>query len=167
MPTLQIDPYTLYRDHHGWLYGWLRKKLGCPQHTADLTHDTFVRVLTRTHELSALDEPRAYLTTIAHGLVIDHWRRQRIERAYLKAMALLPEQTEPSPESRLLILEALTRIDLMLDGLKPRIRTAFLLAQLDGLSCPQIAQRIGCSRATVERYLTIAFRHCYTLAYGD
>ncbi|WP_416390945.1 sigma factor [Alloalcanivorax xenomutans] len=37
---------VLYSDHHGWLLGWLRKKLGCSQHAADMAHDTFVRVLT-------------------------------------------------------------------------------------------------------------------------
>ncbi len=32
------------------------------------------------------DEPRVLLTHIAKGLVIDHWRRQSIERAYLEAL---------------------------------------------------------------------------------
>ncbi len=34
-----------YFDHHHWLQGWLRKKLGCPHHAADLAHDTFMRLL--------------------------------------------------------------------------------------------------------------------------
>jgi RNA polymerase sigma-70 factor (ECF subfamily) len=42
----------------------------------------------------------------------------------------------------------------------------FLLAQMEGLSCPQIAQRIGKSVSTVERYLAQALQHCYRLVYG-
>jgi len=36
---------AMYREHHGWLQGWLRRKLGCSQHAADLAHDAFIRVL--------------------------------------------------------------------------------------------------------------------------
>lgn len=36
-----------YQDHHGWLCGWLRGKLGCAYSAADLAQDTFVRVLAR------------------------------------------------------------------------------------------------------------------------
>jgi RNA polymerase sigma-70 factor (ECF subfamily) len=34
---------TLYRDHHSWLHGWLRLKLGDAHRAADLAQDTFVR----------------------------------------------------------------------------------------------------------------------------
>jgi RNA polymerase sigma-70 factor (ECF subfamily) len=66
----------------------------------------------------------------------------------------------------LLFLEALVAIDRMLDALKPAVRQAFLLAQLDGLTCPQIAQRLGVSLATAERHVAAALRHCYALRFG-
>ena len=47
------------------------------------------------------------------------------------------------------------------------MREAFLLAQLDGLTCPQIAQRLGVSKATVERDLAKALHACYRLRYAD
>ncbi|MGH8816290.1 MAG: sigma factor, partial [Achromobacter pestifer] len=59
----------LYRTHHGWLHNWLRAKLGNTFDAADLAQDTFVRVLRHRHELEALREPRAYLTTIAKRLL--------------------------------------------------------------------------------------------------
>ncbi|MDU5679729.1 sigma factor, partial [Pseudomonas aeruginosa] len=31
----------LYQDHHGWLQGWLRRRLGCAENAADLAQDTF------------------------------------------------------------------------------------------------------------------------------
>ncbi|MBX3630194.1 MAG: hypothetical protein KF908_09865 [Nitrosomonas sp.] len=62
-------------------------------------------------------EPRALLTHIAKGLVIDHRRRLDVERAYLEAIACLPEAEVPSPETRLRIIDALMRIDAMLAGL--------------------------------------------------
>ncbi len=35
----------LYAEHHQWLTGWIRRKLGCDESAADLTQDTFVRLL--------------------------------------------------------------------------------------------------------------------------
>ncbi|CAH1903822.1 putative RNA polymerase sigma factor FecI [Candidatus Nitrotoga sp. HW29] len=160
--TQQI--HILYTDHHSWLYGWLRRKLGNACHAADLAQDTFMRVLTRQQPLY-LDEPRAYLSTIARGLVVDHWRRRELELAWLEILAVLPETEEPSPEMRLIFLETLIEIDRLLDSLKPQVRTAFLLAQLDGLTCPQIAEHLGVSLSTVERYIAKALRGCYALRF--
>lgn len=156
--------HMLYSDHHGWLYGWLRRKLGNACDAADIAQDTFLRLLTRRSP-QELDEPRAYLSTIARGLVVDHWRRRELELAWLETLAALPEPVAPSPETRLIFLQALIEIDRLLDALRPPVRTAFLLAQLDGLTCPQIAERLGVSRATVERHIARALRTCYTLQF--
>lgn len=100
----------LYGEHHGWLLSWLRHKLGFSHLAADLAHDTFLRVLAGRTGLALL-QPRAYLRTIAHGLAVNHWRRLDIERAYLDALAGLPEAMAPSPEERLLVLETLRQLD--------------------------------------------------------
>ncbi|WP_219137079.1 sigma-70 family RNA polymerase sigma factor, partial [Janthinobacterium sp. UMAB-60] len=135
---------------------------GCGADAADVAHDTFMRLLQRRNRPQpALREPRAYLTRIAQGLVIDHYRRRDVEYAYLQALAALPEQTAPSPETRLLVIDTLVRLDTALDALKPRARRAFLLAQLDGLTGPAIAARLDVSLATVERDLASAWRACY------
>ncbi len=163
---LQQEVATLYGDHHGWLQGWLRKKLGNAFDAADLAQDVFMRLLARKASLDLL-EPRAYLSTIARGLVVEHWRRRELELAWLETLAQLPEAEAPSPESRLIFLETLVEIDRMLDQLKPAVRQAFLLAQLEGLTCPQIAERIGVSLATIERYIAAALRRCYALRFGS
>lgn len=158
---------TLYREHHAWLRGWLRLKLGDTHHAADLAQDTFVRLLSsRPDSPGDLREPRAYLRTIANRLLVDHWRRLEIERAYLAVLQSHPEASWPSEESRALILESLEQIAQMLGRLKPQVREVFLLAQMEGYSCPQIAQQTGKSVATVERYLAQALQHCYRLVYG-
>ncbi len=164
MSVLEHDLHTLYSDHHGWLHGWLRKRLGCTHQAADLAHDTFVRVLAREHSV-AIQEPRAWLSTIAHGLVIDHRRRRALERAYLESIAHLPEPLAPSAEDTALIIEALARIDALLQGLKPRARRVLLLSRLDGLSYPQIAKQLGVSLSSVEKDMAVAVRHCYQMRY--
>jgi len=154
----------LYVEHHGWLQGWLRHRLNNAADAADLAQDTFVRVLQR-RQAQMPQAPRAYLRTIARGLVIDLWRHRDIERAWLETLAQLPEAQAPSPETSALAIEALVAIDRLLDTLPERARSIFLLAQLDGLPCPRIAEQLGVSLSTVERDLAKALRHCYQLVF--
>lgn len=166
MPSCDATLRTLYSDHHGWLNGWLRSKLGNAADAADLAQDTFVRLINRSERLE-LKAPRAFLRTVARGLVIDHWRREELERAYLEALARLPEHETPSPESRELVFELLESIAKMLDGLKPKVRRAFLLAQCEGIPYKQIAEQMNISVRSVERYVADALYHCYQLRYGE
>lgn len=162
-PTPQHSLHTLYQDHQGWLQGWLRKKLGCAFDAADLVHDTYLRVLAR-REPGNIREPRSYLATIAHGLMVNHLRRRDLERAYMETLALVPEAHAPSAEARALALETLFEIDAMLDGLPVAMRRAFLLSQLEGLTHAEIAKVLRVSVASVRLYIGRALRHCLELA---
>lgn len=155
---------AVYEDHHAWLCGWLRRKLANPADAADLAHDTFVRLLGKPlQQWQALREPRAWLTTAAHGLWVDLVRRQALERAYAEALAHVPVQLHASPEDRLLLLQTLTQVDRLLDGLPPKARMAFLLSRLDGLPYAEIAQRMGLGLSSVEKYMATALRHCVAI----
>ncbi|MFT4063834.1 sigma-70 family RNA polymerase sigma factor [Paraburkholderia sp.] len=158
----------MYAAHHRWLVGWLTRRVRDAADAADLAHDTFLRVICRAaSDLHAVQEPRAYLTSIAKGLVVDHWRRRDIEQAWLDVLAQMPEPQVPSPEVRMIVLETLVRIDAVLDGLAPAMRSALLWARLDGATVPEIATRLGVSVATAERYLAKALRHCYDQVYAS
>lgn len=154
-----VEVEALYLAHHGWLQAWLRRRLGDAFLAADLSHDTFVRVLGKRTPLQ-VREPRALLSTIANGLVLNMYRRQRIEQAFLAELALQPEPLAPSPEARALLLETLVELDRLLAELPDKVREAFLLSQLDGLRQSEIAARLGVSLPTVKRYLVRALAHC-------
>lgn len=161
-PSQRVE--TLYTEHHGWLYGWLRRKLGDAMDAADLAHDTFLRVL-RKDAGEPIREPRAYLLTIAGGLLNSHWRRRALEQAWLETLAARPELLAPSEEERWLALAALEEIAALLDGLPSRVREAFLLSQLDGLGYREIAQRQGVTVNVVQKAMTRAMTHCYRVLY--
>lgn len=150
---------TLYKEHQPWLLQWLRRRLGCSDNAADLTQDTFVKLLLKL-EWEPLREPRAYLRTVAHGLLVNSLKRKDLERAYLQALASLPEAESPSPETRAIALETLFEIDALLDGLPVNVRRAFLLVQLEGLAHADIAERLGVSVSSVRQYIAKAMQHC-------
>ena len=163
MPT-STSPvlHQLYRDHNGWLNGWLRARLGNSSDAADLAQDTFVRVL-MARNAGAIREPRTYLSAIARALLIDKFRRRAVEQAYLETLALRPDAVDISPETRLQILETLAAVDAMLDDLGERTRRIFLAVQLEGLSYVATAQRLGVSVTTVKKHMINAMAHCLLL----
>ena len=83
--------------------------LGSAADAADLAQDTCVQLLQKTERFE-LKAPRAFLRTIARGLVVDHWRHEEIERAYLESIAHLPQALAHSAEARALVLEFLEDI---------------------------------------------------------
>jgi RNA polymerase sigma factor (sigma-70 family) len=154
--------HLLYSDHHSWLQGWLRSRLGNSSDAADLAQDTFMRVLL-ARNAATIREPRTYLSSIARALLIDRFRRRALEDAYLAALAARPETLDISPETRLSLLETLSAIDDMLDGLGERTRSIFLAVQLEGLSYVAAGERLGVSVTTVKKHLVRAMTHCLLL----
>lgn len=159
-----LDTHSLYRQHHLWLVGMLRRKLGNIDNAADLAQDTFTRILT-SRDRDALCEPRAYLTTVASRLVAQYFRRLALERAFLDALAYIPEELAPSPEAQLLVLEALGSVSRVLDALPERTREIFLLSQLDGLTYPAIALQMNTTVNVVQKAMVKAFQHCHAVVY--
>lgn len=160
-PLPPFDPMhsvqQLYAGHHAWLLSRLQARLRDTAQAQDVASETFLRVLT-ARQPAVVDEPRAFLTTIAKRLLFTLWRRRELERAYQDALAHRPEDLAPSPEERALLLETLDYIAHALDGLPLKARQAFLLSQIDGLTYHAIAEQLKLSHSTVRRHMADAFR---------
>lgn len=149
---------SLYKEHQSWVFTWLYKRLSCRYQAEDLTQDTFLRVVKGNE--SEIKEPRAYLTTIAKGILSNWYQRQSLEQAYLDALQQLPEYEIPSEENRYLILETLHEIDTVLNSLPTPVKQVFLLSQIEGMKYQAIATQMELSLITVKRYMKKAFTHC-------
>ncbi|WP_280190926.1 sigma-70 family RNA polymerase sigma factor [Delftia sp. PS-11] len=161
--AMQQQVRTLYCDHHGWLFAWLRRKLGCSHHAADVAQDTFVRILGSRDALLGLREPRAYLATTAKRLLIDQARRTLIEQAYLQELTQASAHAAhaPSAQDVMETVQALMQIEAALDGLSGKARQAFLLCYLEGHTHAAAALQLGVSTRMVQKYLIQALAHCH------
>lgn len=148
----------IYSNHYRWLVSSLHKKLSCHQTAADLAQDTFLRLLKKETTIE-IAEPRAYLTTIAHGLMVSYLRRKAVEAAYLATLADMAVD-EPSVEMQLIIIETIVQIDNMLAELPTKVRAAYLLLQLEGLSYAEIAKQLNVTTRSVTNYIAKASLHC-------
>lgn len=163
MPTSRpsLDPMQqaqeLFTGHHAWLLSRLKARLRNTAEAQDVASETFLRVVAAPSP-AQIDEPRAFLTTIAKRLLFTLWRRRELEQAYLQTLSQSPQEFVPSPEEHAILLETLDMIAHALDGLSLKARQTFLLSQLDGLTYQAIAEQLSISHSTVRRHMTEAFR---------
>lgn len=156
VPDVTLHAQQFFTGHHAWLIGRLRARLGNAADAQDIASETFLRLLGQ-RDLHRVEEPRAFLSTIAKRLLFSFWRRRELEAAYLDTLARQPEALEPSPEERAVLLETLEHIANALQGLPLKAQQAFLLSQLDGLTYHAIAAELGVSHSTVRRHMAEAF----------
>lgn len=167
-PSVQQDLHALYSAHHGWLLGWLRRRLGNAADAADLAHDAFLRLILRPAPdgFASAGAARAYLRTMAQGLCTDLWRRREVETAWLESLAAQPAVYAPSPEHRALVVETLLEVGEWLGRLPEKVRTAFIQAQIHGLTTREIADHMGVSVRMVQKYLAQAMLHLVLIDAG-
>lgn len=150
-----------FSDHHRWLLQHIQRRLRNHADAEDTAADTFCQLLAARVDPDSIDQPRAYLSTIARRLIFDRHRRRKLELAYLERLSSMPEVLAPSPEEQLQLIEALVAIDKALDGLPMVVKATFLYSQLDGMSYVAIARKLDLSERTVSRYMKQALRQCY------
>lgn len=155
--------HSLYAEHSDWLKGWLRKKLGCSHQAADMAHDTFVRVISAAPNFTSINEPRAYLTTVAGRLIIDQARRKKIEQNYLETWLTLHGEDSVAPSSQDLVevVELLTEMAILLEALPEKPRKAFIMSRIEGQTYSEIAECLGVSVSMIKKYMAKAILHCF------
>lgn len=158
--------HYLYKDHHSWLYSWIRKRLDNQFDAADLTQDAFLRIHAKKN-VEGIEEPRAYLAVVAKGLISHFYRRKSLEQAYYEYLESQPEFVTSSEENKLIILQTLEEIDALLNSMPSNVKRVFLMSQIEGKKYQQIASEIGISLATVKRYMKQAYVQCFMLMEND
>lgn len=158
--VFSLDVGHLYADHHAWLRSWIQRRLGNTADAADLAHDAFLRLLVKPKVFGSAPEARVYLRSMANGLCIDLWRHREVEQAWLDALAARPEALEPSPEHRAIVIETLCEIGAMLAKLPEKTATAFMLAQVHGMTYKEIGIELRVSERMVKKYMAQAMLHC-------
>jgi RNA polymerase sigma-70 factor (sigma-E family) len=109
----------------------------------DLVHEAFVRLFGRFRDLRNPDAFGAYLRTTVVNLTRSHFRRRRVERAYVEREGRQPPRTADELEWRDEMWDALQR-------LRPRQRAAIVLRYYEDLTEAQTAEALGCAVGTVK-----------------
>jgi len=154
------DVQSLYRQYGDEIRRYLVRRSRCADTAADLTQETFVRLL-RGDDRMRIGSPRAYLYRIAANLLTDHARREGARPPTVGGERLDRQVDEaPDQERALLARDAERRLRRAIDEMPPRRREIFVLHKFEGMSYAEIAQRLGIAKNTVMVQMMQALAHC-------
>jgi RNA polymerase sigma factor (sigma-70 family) len=152
----------LFAQRGASLAAFFRRRAKTVDESADLTQETFLRVL-RADSGQAIRNPEAYLFAVAGNLAREH--------ALLgKRFGDAHDATDVDIEHELAdwcgpddLLDATLRTQVLqqaLTVLSPKCRAAVILQYRDGLTYAQIGERLGVSSHMVKKYLATALQKC-------
>lgn len=150
---------------HRELLNFLVRQVGCRSTAADLTQESYARVLAAQQSGAAVVDVRALLFRTARNLVVDQHRRSEVRRH--DDLDALTESEQPvtlesqQPEQILSQRQQADALLAAIDALPPRCREAFMMSRFDGLSHQQIAEHMGISKNMVAQHVTRGLLACH------
>jgi len=143
---------TLYARHRGALYRFVLRSLKDRAVAEELFQEAWIRVIEARERYAPSARFSTWLYTIAHNLLVDHWRR--------KGLVLVDSDEEPAsgddPAWRVEARETAARFLQALEALPPAQREAFLLHEEAGLSVAEIAAATGSNEEAAKSRLRYA-----------
>jgi len=120
----------------------------------DITQEVYLRML-RVSDVESIRSPEAYLFTVAQHVLQQHTLKVAALPSAELAQVLNAQSsaTHTDPALEFVATQCLDRLQDTLEKLPPKARAVFLLSRRDGLSFDEIAERLGCSRPMVKKYL--------------
>jgi RNA polymerase sigma-70 factor (ECF subfamily) len=120
----------------------------------DLRQEIYTRVFEAARE-QIPDNPKRFLLTSARNLLINLVRREQVVPMETFADFEAFGFAADAPEADRVVIEQeeLRRVEAALDQLPPRTREAISLAYFEGLSCTEIAKRMGVTHQVASRFI--------------
>jgi RNA polymerase sigma-70 factor (ECF subfamily) len=143
---------TLYARHRGALYRFVLRSLKDRSVAEELFQEAWIRVIEARERYAPSAKFTTWLYTIAHNLLVDHWRRKGLVLVELNDEHASPDNPARQVEAR----ETAARFLQVLEALPSAQREAFLLHEEGGLSVAEIAAAAGINAEAAKSRLRYA-----------
>jgi RNA polymerase sigma-70 factor (ECF subfamily) len=136
------------------LRAWLRRRRSAAFDVDDVIQETYT-VLAARDTIDDIRNPRAYLFQVAYSIVVHHVRRARIVsiRAVNDLEGFDPADQAASPEQTTIDRDELQRLAEAIAIMPGRMREAFILRRVHGLTQREVAKRMKFSESTIEKHI--------------
>jgi len=145
---------TLYARHRGGLFRFVLRAVKDRGVAEELFQEVWVRVIEARERYAPKARFTTWLYTIAHNLLVDHWRKKGLSLAVLDEEDVPSESANPARQAE--AREALARLVQALEALPAAQREAFLLHEEGGLSVAEIAAVTGAGEEAAKSRLRYA-----------
>ncbi len=156
------DVQDLFRRHAKGIAKSLRRAGMTEDTAADITQDTFLRVISRPPANDgATHNPKAYLYKISRNLGINQWRRESLIRTVDIEDREVVELVDPAPSPERIVhsRQCLMQTYNALSQLPERTRQAFEMHRLGERTIAEIAEELGISTTRAWTLIRDAYKH--------
>lgn len=151
-----LDFRRLYEEYFAFTWRTVRRLGVAERFVDDAVQDVFIVVHRRLGDFEGRSAVKSWIFGIARRVAKDHRRRaQRKDRGEALPESL-SDPRAPSPLESAAQAEALAVLHSLLDGLDDDKREVFILAELEQMSIPEIAEAISVNVNTVYSRLRAA-----------
>ena len=116
----------------------------------DIVPEVFFCLWDKRKQITVTSSAQNYLLTSVRNLCLNYLRRQEVQQPFEESLFDQPDDEEGDRLIQLRELEE--QLAQALAQLPPEYRLAFELNRMEGKSLEEVAQRMGVSTRTVERY---------------
>lgn len=160
-PAICAEPVVFEAVYARWFdYVWLLlRRLGVPAaDLEDAAQEVFIVVHRRLGEYDAARPIRPWLSGIAHRVAMREHRRPRNRRRAEAAPEVFDAllRDEADPERLLADAQRRARVQAGLEALDDERRAVFVMHELHGMPCPEVAEALGVPVNTVYTRLRAA-----------
>lgn len=145
---------SVYRAHVDFVRRSVRHLGARPSAVDDIVHDVFLVVHRRLRDRSGTGSMKSWLFGIARRVVMHH-HRHGVRQQRREAAAPVPGPVQ-DPEHVVATREAARWVDRFLAQLDGDQRVVFVLADVEGMTAPEIAAATGAAVNTVYSRLRLA-----------
>ncbi len=125
----------------------------------EVIQDTFLKLWEKRDDLNKVDNPGAYIYTIARNTTLNYLRKAARDDKLLKKIWTNIKDAENFTEQILQAKESQQLVDEALSQLSEKKQTIFRLSRQEGLSLDEIALQTGLSKSTVKNILGETLRY--------
>ncbi|HWK05784.1 MAG TPA: RNA polymerase sigma-70 factor [Puia sp.] len=148
----------LFRRYDKRIYPFVLKMIRTPALAEEITHEIFIKIWKHRDKLPAIDQPEAYILTIAARHTLDQIKKRLNENKMLQGLSASKEYYHNDTEEKLLLRDRVALVQQAIDQLPPQQRSVYELSRQDGMNYEQIAQQLQISPNTVRNHLVKALR---------
>jgi RNA polymerase sigma factor (sigma-70 family) len=145
---------ALYRRHRGALYRFVLRSIKQRATAEELFQEVWIRVIEARRRYAPQARFTTWLYTIAHNLLVDHWRRRGLSVVQLDEEQDFAAPDDPARQAE--ARESLGRFLQALEALPAAQREAFLLHEEAGLTVAEIAAVTGAGEEAAKSRLRYA-----------
>jgi len=148
----------LFRRYDRRIYPFVLKIIRTEAQAQELTQEIFIKIWQNREKLAAVDNPEAYIFTIAVRHTLDQIKRRLNESRMLQRLAAVRSLTHNDTDEELLLRDRAALVQQAVDQLPPQQKAVYILSRQGGLDYDQIGQRLNISPNTVRNHLVKALQ---------